>query len=53
MLFRVSAELQYRKNPWGLVKNFIEKNAYKGIEENFERLGKNLIVQWIISQKKI
>jgi len=39
---RVSAELQYRKNPWGLVKNFIEKNAYKGIEENFEKLEREI-----------
>ncbi|XP_065816705.1 protein Aster-B isoform X11 [Labrus bergylta] len=35
---RVSTELRYRKQPWGLVKGFIEKNFWSGLEENFRVL---------------
>ncbi|XP_058243364.1 protein Aster-B isoform X3 [Hemibagrus wyckioides] len=35
---RVSTELRYRKQPWGLVKGFIEKNFWSGLEENFRSL---------------
>lgn len=38
----VSTELRYRKQPWGLVKGFIEKNFWSGLEENFRQLGKAL-----------
>ena len=37
---RVSTELRYRKQPWGLVKGFIERNFWSGIEDNFRHLGK-------------
>lgn len=39
---RVSTELRYRKQPWGLVKGFIEKNFWSGLDENFRHLGKFL-----------
>ncbi|XP_076809057.1 uncharacterized protein LOC143452097 isoform X1 [Clavelina lepadiformis] len=39
---KISAELKFLKSPWGLVKSFIEKNAYSGIEENFLLLEKEL-----------
>uniref|UniRef100_A0A8B9L918 GRAM domain containing 1Bb n=1 Tax=Astyanax mexicanus TaxID=7994 RepID=A0A8B9L918_ASTMX len=35
---KVSTELRYRKQPWGLVKGFIEKNFWSGLEENFRSL---------------
>ncbi|XP_037533379.1 protein Aster-B [Nematolebias whitei] len=35
---RVSTELRYRKQPWGLVKGFIEKNFWSGLDENFRQL---------------
>ncbi|XP_062860368.1 protein Aster-B-like isoform X2 [Trichomycterus rosablanca] len=35
---RVSTELRYRKQPWGLVKGFIEKNFWSGLDENFRSL---------------
>ncbi|XP_061072270.1 protein Aster-B isoform X3 [Conger conger] len=35
---RVSTELRYRKQPWGLVKGFIEKNFWSGLDENFRHL---------------
>lgn len=36
---RVSAELRYRKQPWGLVKGFIERNFWSGLDEYFRYLG--------------
>lgn len=38
----MSTELRYRKQPWGLVKGFIEKNFWSGLDENFRHLGKFL-----------
>ncbi|XP_065138971.1 protein Aster-B isoform X8 [Paramisgurnus dabryanus] len=35
---RVSTELRYRKQPWGLVKGFIEKNFWSGLDQNFKSL---------------
>lgn len=38
---RVSTELRYRKQPWGLVKGFIERNFWSGLDEYFRHLGYN------------
>lgn len=38
---RVSTELRYRKQPWGLVKSFIEKNFWSGLDDYFRHLGKS------------
>ncbi|XP_070699638.1 protein Aster-B-like [Pempheris klunzingeri] len=35
---RVSTELRYRKQPWGLVKGFIERNSWSGLDEYFKHL---------------
>ncbi|KAA0714755.1 GRAM domain-containing protein 1B [Triplophysa tibetana] len=35
---RVSTELKYKKQPWGLVKSFIEKNFWSGLNQNFKSL---------------
>ncbi|XP_057176627.1 protein Aster-B isoform X4 [Triplophysa rosa] len=35
---RVSAELRFRKHPWGLVKGFIERNFWSGLDEYFRYL---------------
>uniref|UniRef100_A0A4W6DXV3 GRAM domain containing 1Ba n=1 Tax=Lates calcarifer TaxID=8187 RepID=A0A4W6DXV3_LATCA len=35
---RVSTELHYRKQPWGLVKGFIERNFWSGIDDYFRGL---------------
>ncbi|XP_032905533.1 protein Aster-B isoform X3 [Amblyraja radiata] len=35
---RISTELKYRKQPWGLVKSFIEKNFWSGLDEYFRHL---------------
>ncbi|XP_040907557.1 protein Aster-B-like isoform X2 [Toxotes jaculatrix] len=35
---RVSTELHYRKQPWGLVKGFIERNCWSGLDDYFRHL---------------
>lgn len=40
---RVSTELRYRKQPWGLVKTFIEKNFWSGLEDYFRHLGEHAL----------
>ncbi|XP_073095670.1 protein Aster-B isoform X5 [Manis javanica] len=39
---RVSTELRYRKQPWGLVKTFIEKNFWSGLDDYFRHLESEL-----------
>ncbi|XP_060107452.1 protein Aster-B isoform X2 [Heteronotia binoei] len=39
---RVSTELRYRKQPWGLVKSFIEKNFWSGLDDYFRHLESEL-----------
>ncbi|KAM7337764.1 hypothetical protein ACRRTK_003883 [Alexandromys fortis] len=39
---RVSTELRYRKQPWGFVKTFIEKNFWSGLEDYFRHLESEL-----------
>lgn len=39
MLFRVYTDVKYKKQPWGLVKSFITKNSWSGLEDYFRHLG--------------
>ncbi|KAG7225022.1 hypothetical protein INR49_014477 [Caranx melampygus] len=36
---RVSTDVKYKKQPWGLIKSFITKNSWSGIEDYFRQLG--------------
>lgn len=36
---RVYTNVKYKKQPWGVVKSFITKNSWSGIEDNFRQLG--------------
>uniref|UniRef100_A0A8C6YTX3 VASt domain-containing protein n=1 Tax=Nothoprocta perdicaria TaxID=30464 RepID=A0A8C6YTX3_NOTPE len=48
---RVSSEVKYKKQPWGLVKSVIEKNTWGGIQENFKQLESELLMEeYAISQ---
>lgn len=38
---RVTSEIRYKKTPWGLIKNFIEKNVNSGLSDNFKKLGED------------
>ncbi|XP_045923427.1 protein Aster-C isoform X2 [Micropterus dolomieu] len=40
---RVYTDVKYKKQPWGLVKSFITKNSWGGIEENFRQLEAELL----------
>ncbi|KAM4543705.1 protein Aster-C isoform 2-T2 [Fundulus diaphanus] len=40
---RVYSDVKYRKQPWGLVKSFITKNSWSGIEDNFRQLEAELL----------
>ncbi|KAM8823201.1 protein Aster-C isoform 2-T3 [Spinachia spinachia] len=35
---RVYTDVKYNKQPWGLVKSFITKNSWSGVEDNFRQL---------------
>lgn len=37
-LLTVLCDIKYKKAPWGLVKSFIEKNCWAGIEEHYAAL---------------
>ncbi|XP_024135381.1 protein Aster-C [Oryzias melastigma] len=40
---RVHSDVKYRKQPWGLVKSFITKNSWSGLEEYFKHLEAELL----------
>ncbi|XP_067831534.1 protein Aster-B-like isoform X2 [Heptranchias perlo] len=40
---RVSSEIHYRKQPWNLVKNFIERNTMSGLAQHFQHLELELV----------
>ncbi|XP_043547184.1 protein Aster-C isoform X1 [Chiloscyllium plagiosum] len=42
---RVSTDVCYRKQPWGLVKSFIQKNSWSGLEDYFKQLESDLLVE--------
>jgi len=41
-LLTVLCDIKYKKTPWGLVKSFIEKNCWAGIEEHYAALAAGL-----------
>ncbi|XP_041088531.1 protein Aster-C [Polyodon spathula] len=40
---RVSTDVKYKKQPWGLIKSFIEKNSWSGLEDYFRHLESDLL----------
>jgi len=38
----VLCDIKYKKSPWGLIKSFIEKNCWAGIEEHYSALSEAL-----------
>ena len=44
-MFRVLTDVKYKKQPWGLVKSFINKNSWSGIEDYFKQLGEERV--WV------
>uniref|UniRef100_A0A8C5MTU6 GRAM domain containing 1C n=1 Tax=Leptobrachium leishanense TaxID=445787 RepID=A0A8C5MTU6_9ANUR len=39
---RVCSNLKYKKQPWGLVKTFIERNSWSGLDDYFKQLDNGL-----------
>lgn len=37
-MFSVYAQIKYKKSVWGVVKSFIEKNTWAGLEDFFSAL---------------
>ncbi|XP_075762612.1 protein Aster-C isoform X3 [Pelodiscus sinensis] len=50
---RVSSDVKYKKQPWGLIKSLIEKNTWGGIEENFKQLESDLLMQEYAANQSI
>ncbi|MEE6473383.1 hypothetical protein FKM82_009988 [Ascaphus truei] len=42
---RVSTDVKYRKHPWGLIKTFIERNSWSGLEDYFKQLESDLLME--------
>lgn len=42
---RVITDVKYKKQPWGLVKTFIERNSWSGLEDYFKQLELDLLVE--------
>ncbi|XP_029424096.1 protein Aster-C isoform X2 [Nannospalax galili] len=42
---RVSTDLKYRKQPWGLIKSLIEKNTWSSLENYFKQLESDLLME--------
>ncbi|KAM5179950.1 protein Aster-C isoform 2-T2 [Mantella aurantiaca] len=42
---RVITDVKYKKQPWGLVKTFIERNSWSGLEDYFKQLESDLLAE--------
>ncbi|XP_071070913.1 protein Aster-C isoform X2 [Dasypus novemcinctus] len=50
---RVSTDLKYRKQPWGLIKSLIEKNSWSSLEDYFKQLESDLLMEESVSNQSI
>lgn len=50
---RVSTDLKYRKQPWGLVKSLIEKNSWSSLEQYFKQLESDLLMEESVLNQSI
>ncbi|KAE8621158.1 hypothetical protein XENTR_v10004701 [Xenopus tropicalis] len=42
---RVCTDVRYKKQPWGLVKTFIERNSWSGLEDYFKQMESDLMIE--------
>ncbi|KAM6223965.1 LOW QUALITY PROTEIN: protein Aster-C [Rhynchocyon petersi] len=42
---RVSTDVKYKKQPWGLIKSLIEKNSWSSLEDYFKQLESDLLTE--------
>ncbi|XP_007946041.1 protein Aster-C, partial [Orycteropus afer afer] len=50
---RVSTDLKYRKQPWGLVRSLIEKNSWSSLENYFKQLESDLLMEESVLSQSI
>ncbi|XP_069491988.1 protein Aster-C isoform X2 [Ambystoma mexicanum] len=50
---RVSSDLKYRKQPWGLIRAMIEKNGWSGLEDYFRQLESDLLAEESTSNQSL
>ncbi|XP_040606730.1 protein Aster-C isoform X4 [Mesocricetus auratus] len=50
---RVSTDLKYRKQPWGIVKSLIEKNSWSTLENYFKQLESDLLMEESVLNQSI
>jgi len=48
----VHAQIKYKKSVWGVVKGFIEKNTWLGLEDFYDSLSKALMADYCIPPAK-
>lgn len=48
----VHAAVKYKKSVWGVIKGFIEKNTWLGLEEFYESLSKALMTEYNLPPAK-
>jgi hypothetical protein len=48
----VHAQIKYKKSVWGVIKGFIEKNTWVGLEEFYESLSKALLAEYCLPPAK-
>ncbi|XP_053311281.1 protein Aster-C [Spea bombifrons] len=42
---RICSDLKYRKQPWGLIKTFIERNSWSGLDDYYKQLESDLLAE--------
>ncbi|XP_021119111.1 GRAM domain-containing protein 1C isoform X2 [Heterocephalus glaber] len=50
---RVSTDLKYKKQPWGLIKSLIEKNSWSSLEDYFRQLESELLMEESVLNQSI
>ncbi|XP_078512786.1 protein Aster-C isoform X2 [Lissotriton helveticus] len=50
---RVSSDIKYRKQPWGLIRALIEKNSVSGLEDYFRQLESDLLMEEAVSNQSL
>lgn len=48
----VHAQIKYKKSVWGVIKGFIEKNTWLGLEDFYEALSKALMTEYCLPPAK-
>lgn len=51
-MFSVHTQIQYKKSVWGVVKGFIEKNTWNGLEDFYTALVRALQTEYNIPPAK-